>query len=154
MYSTAGASIPRRWTHRHDWTGTKSAAVLGHAREVKIGADAICTILNTEHLLNMAGLQPSKCHRGKIPWEHFLLVSKGAAASFRWSRASLPQWTTRCHVFPISIVACLYFWSQFRLIKDSLKLVLYTSLFILFAVGLKMRPHQAKLFLLPFVQQL
>lgn len=144
MYSTASASIPRRWTHRRDWTGTKSAAFVGHAWEVKIGVDAICTILSIGHLLNMAGLQPSKCHQRKIPWAHCLLVSKGAAALFRWSCASLPQWTTRCHVFLISVVACLYFWSQFRLIKDSLKLVLYSSLFILFAVSLKMRPHRAK----------
>ena len=144
MYSTAGASIPQRWTHRRDWTGNKSAAFVGHAWEVKIGIDAICTTLSIEHLLNMAGLQPSKRQQSKKPWARCLLASKDAAASFRWSCASLPQWTTRCHVFPINVVACLYFWSQFRLIKDSLKLVLYSSLFILFAVGLKMRPHQTK----------
>lgn len=49
-----------------------------------------------------------------------------------------PKWTTQCHIFPISIIAYLYF--EASLIKDNLKL-LYTSLYIVFAVSLKMQPH-------------
>jgi len=50
-----------------DRTGTESAAFVGHAWDMKTAADAICTIPSIEHLLNTAGLQPWKCHRGKIP---------------------------------------------------------------------------------------
>lgn len=144
MYHTAGASTPQPWNRKPGRAGAESAGFVGHRWEVKVGVDAICSVLSHEHLLNVAGLQSSKCHRGKMPRAHRLLVSNGAAALFQWSCAGFLRLTTWCHVFPVSIVACLHLWGQFRLSKGSLKVVLCSSLFIVFAVSLKVRLPQTK----------
>lgn len=144
MYHTAGASTPRPRNHKPHQPGTESAGFVGHRWEVKVEVDAICSVLSHEHLLNMAGLQSSKCHRGKMPRAHHLLVSSAAAALFQWSCAGLLRLTTWCHVFPISIVACLHLWGQFRLSKGSLEVALCSSLLIVFAVSLKVRLPQPK----------